>query len=431
MNGNNNYHPQGGHRWNQQRPYQGGNNGNSFNSNQPSFRDLIFGQAKINEGFTKKLVVNKKILDSLNVKFDGLSSALKNQLSFNKMLETQLAQLAAVVPSVEIGKISGQPESSHENASAVTMRGGTKEVEESNEGHSDMDEPPKVSKALERKKAPKGKTTPQEFFDTNILPFPQHNRKPSVDEPFPHFVEMIQKIQINVQLLEAMQVPTHARYLKDILSNKGPMPTSEVVKLTEECSTTILNRLPKKKKDPGCPTITCMIRAPRFDHALYDLGVSVSIMPKLQLVDSSVWYPAGIAKDILVRIHDCFVPVNFMVLDMNINKESLLILGHPFLSTTDARIDVGARVIRLHINGKKEKFEFRPRKDLISFMKNFILIEQQRMSMRLGEQLSMQPQKSKKPPTTPRKPHNIKTVCRKVGQAYASISPKVDASSSG
>nr|TKV94214.1 hypothetical protein SEVIR_9G278800v2 [Setaria viridis] len=333
MNGNNNYHPQGGHRWNQQRPYQGGNNGNSFNSNQPSFRDLIFGQAKINEGFTKKLVVNKKILDSLN-----------NQLSFNKMLETQLAQLAAVVPSVEIGKIPGQPESSHENASAVTMRG----------GHSDMDEPPKVSKALERKKAPKGKTIPQEFFDTNILPFPQHNRKPSVDEPFPHFVEMIQKIQINVQLLEAMQ---------DILSNKGPMPTSEVVKLTEECSTTILNRLPEKKKDPGCPTITCMIRAPRFDHALYDLGVSVSIMPKLQLVDSSVWYPAGIAEDILVRIHDCFVPVNFMVLDMDINKESLLILGHPFLSTTDARIDEGARVIRLHINGKKEKFEFRSRKE--------------------------------------------------------------------
>ncbi|RCV43308.1 hypothetical protein SETIT_9G283400v2 [Setaria italica] len=39
MNSNNNgYCPQGGQGWNQQCPYQGGNNGNSFNPNQPSFR---------------------------------------------------------------------------------------------------------------------------------------------------------------------------------------------------------------------------------------------------------------------------------------------------------------------------------------------------------------------------------------------------------
>ena len=47
MNGNNNsYRPQGGQTWNQSRPYyQGGNQGNSFNPNQPSLKDLVFGQA--------------------------------------------------------------------------------------------------------------------------------------------------------------------------------------------------------------------------------------------------------------------------------------------------------------------------------------------------------------------------------------------------
>ena len=35
----------------------------------------------------------------------------KNQLSFNKALETQLAQLAAATPAAELGKIPGQPES--------------------------------------------------------------------------------------------------------------------------------------------------------------------------------------------------------------------------------------------------------------------------------------------------------------------------------
>ena len=52
-----------------------------------------------------------------------------------------------------------------------------------------------------------------------------------------------------------MQVPTNAKYVKDILNNKKPLPSAEVVHTTEECSSAILNQLLEKKKDPGCPTI--------------------------------------------------------------------------------------------------------------------------------------------------------------------------------
>ena len=54
-----------------------------------------------------------------------------------------------------------------------------------------------------------------------------------------------------------MQVPTYAKYIKDILGNKRAFPTTEVVRLTEECSASILDPLLEKKKDLGCPTITC------------------------------------------------------------------------------------------------------------------------------------------------------------------------------
>jgi hypothetical protein len=47
----------------------------------------------------------------------------------------------------------------------------------------------------------------------------------------------------------------------------------------------------------------------------------------LQQADSSVHYPAGIAKDIPVKIRNYFVPVDFVVLDMEFTKESPLILG--------------------------------------------------------------------------------------------------------
>jgi hypothetical protein len=78
-----------------------------------------------------------------------------------------------------------------------------------------------------------------------------------------------------------MQVPTYAKYIKDILGNKKILPTTEVVQLTEECSAAILDPLPKNKKDPGCPTIACSIRAQHFKHAVYDTGASVIVMPKV------------------------------------------------------------------------------------------------------------------------------------------------------
>ena len=81
------------------------------NSNQPSLRDLVFGQAKINESLNKKLSANDKVLENVNAKVETLSSALKNQLSFNKMIEKQLAQVAAAFPFSK--KIN-----------AVTTRGG-------------------------------------------------------------------------------------------------------------------------------------------------------------------------------------------------------------------------------------------------------------------------------------------------------------------
>ena len=61
-------------------PFQGGgNNFNSnFNSNQPSLRDLVFGQAKINESLNEKLAANDKVLENKNTKVETLSSALKN-----------------------------------------------------------------------------------------------------------------------------------------------------------------------------------------------------------------------------------------------------------------------------------------------------------------------------------------------------------------
>ena len=60
---NNGFRQPGNNGWNNQSHPQGNWNYNSnYNSNQPSFKDLVLGQAKVNENITKKLMLNDKIL---------------------------------------------------------------------------------------------------------------------------------------------------------------------------------------------------------------------------------------------------------------------------------------------------------------------------------------------------------------------------------
>jgi hypothetical protein len=191
---------------------------------------------------------------------------------------------------------------------------------------------------------------------------------------------------MSTYILDAIQVPTYAKYIRDILNKKRPLPSTEVNKLTEECSAAILNKLPEKKKDPGCPTIDCSIGDQHFNNALCDLGASVSVMPAavyhkldhsaleptsmcLQLADQSVQYLLGIAENILVKIREFFVLVDFVVLDMHPDSKVSLIFERPFLSTANTHIDVGKGEIKFTINGQEEQFAFKSKQELNSFVK--------------------------------------------------------------
>ena len=53
-----------------------------------------------------------------------------------------------------------------------------------------------------------------------------------------------------------------------------------MVSLMEECSAIIQNKLPPKLKDLGSFSIPCAVGDITISRALYDLGVSVSLMPR-------------------------------------------------------------------------------------------------------------------------------------------------------
>jgi hypothetical protein len=231
---------------------------------------------------------------------------------------------------------------------------------------------------LEKEEENLGKALPKDISDTHLLPFPHQAKKLVEDENFSRFVEVIRRMYVHIPMLDTMQVPTYARYLKDILNQKRQIPEIDRLVFVERCSSAILDGLFDKMGDPGVSTISCLIGTQKFDQALCDLGASLSIMPKviydhlnhdslvptsmhLQLADQSIRCPVGIAEDILVRIRNSLVHVDFVVLEMDVYRQIPLILQRPFLSTARATNDVAAGIIKLNISRKEETFTFKPK----------------------------------------------------------------------
>ena len=88
---------------------------NQGNNSYASLKDLVYS-------INKKLHAHDKMLENINAKLDEFSSALKNQISFNKMIETQSAQIATAIPSYEKDRIPSKPEGTMETASFVMAR---------------------------------------------------------------------------------------------------------------------------------------------------------------------------------------------------------------------------------------------------------------------------------------------------------------------
>ena len=115
-------------------------------------------------------------------------------------------------------------------------------------------------------------------------------------------------------------------------------------------------------------------------HALCDLGASASVMPKrlydmldlksidpcsfgVRLVDSSIKKHIGRIYDVLIVVNDNYVPIDFLVMDIECDPSCPIILGRPFLRTVGAIIDMKEGIIRFQFPLKKGMEHF-PRKKM-------------------------------------------------------------------
>lgn len=69
----------------------------------------------------------------------------------------------------------------------------------------------------------------------------------------------------------------------------------------------------------------------------------------LQLADRLVTYLLGVLEDVIIKVDRFYLPVDFVVLDMEEDKDIPLIFGRPFMATARTLIDVEEGTLTLRI----------------------------------------------------------------------------------
>nr|XP_027121804.1 uncharacterized protein LOC113738745 [Coffea arabica] len=324
----------------------------------------------------------EKLAKVTSDRFERVEGKLDQLTTMYRNVEVQIGQIANVINNRNPGELPSKTEvNPREHVNAIILRSG-KTVEgfdfENSGGEKD------------KKQAIEGEQESQNdhviididalhpklnsHLNSNVIPFPHRLKKDGQDREFEKFFKMFKQLHINIPFIDAItQIPSYARFLKDIMSKKRKIVDNEMIALTEECSALIKNKLPPKLKDPGSFSIPCTIGQLHFSNALCDLGASVSLMPlsvarrlglqelkatniTLQLADRSITRPTGILENVLIKVRQSIIPVDFVVLDIEEDVRMPIILGRPFLATARTMIDVEKGKLILRVNGEELEF---------------------------------------------------------------------------
>nr|GEW84123.1 reverse transcriptase domain-containing protein [Tanacetum cinerariifolium] len=165
------------------------------------------------------------------------------------------------------------------------------------------------------------------------IPYPSRVNKQKLREKDDNLalkvVEIFKNLHIELSFADALlYMPKFALMFKSLLNNKEKLFDLAMTLLNENCSA-------KKLSLPEL-TSTQMI---------------------LELVDRSTTRPAGIAKDVFVKVEKFYFPIDIVVVDYVVDPRVLLILERPFLRSERALIDVYGEELTLRVDDEAITFK--------------------------------------------------------------------------
>ncbi|GJY18344.1 putative ribonuclease H-like domain-containing protein [Tanacetum coccineum] len=149
---------------------------------------------------------------------------------------------------------------------------------------------------------------------------------------------------------------THQKKVDEVLIGRSRLSNDEYSE--EEKMRIVEHGLPKKMCDPGNFVLLVRVNETVEMSALADTGASMSVLPycvfknlglgdpkpynsNLTMAENTQSKAMGEAKNLRIQIGYQAYLVGFLVLDIPVDKELPLLLGHPFLRACGAVIDIG------------------------------------------------------------------------------------------
>ncbi|CAA0830862.1 Unknown protein, partial [Striga hermonthica] len=277
------------------------------------------------------------------------------------------------------GKLPSQPE----QAKAITVLRSGKVVDNKVE----MPEPKEEETHSEKlKEAEPDKATDEPMLHKSPnpykprVPFPDRLRDEKQEKQFRDLFSMLSKVNVNLPLLDVIKnMPSYGKFFKDLVTKKRKFEDGEKV-VVYEAASAMQHDLPKKERDPGGFIIQIALGNGKVASGMLDLGAGINLMPFsifqrlglgdlrptrmcLQLADRSIWYPNGIVEDVLVKVGKLIIPVDFVVLDVGDvhenGKDHTILLGRPFMATTNTLIDVKNGTLNMTVLGESVSISVR------------------------------------------------------------------------
>nr|XP_027088481.1 uncharacterized protein LOC113709825 [Coffea arabica] len=223
-------------------------------------------------------------------------------------IRNQISQMATTINRLDSqnqGKLPSQPELNPKNVSAMTLRSG-KEIQGPEPVIPKDKDEEKIENELEREDSSGAdlKVLPDPIITakTNPPPFPNRLEKSKKQDKEKEILEVFRKVEINIPQLDAIkQVPKYVKFLRDLCVNRRRLRGDERVIVGENVSAVLQRKLPPK----------------------------------------------------------CGDPADFYVLDMDDDHSpdpSPLLLGRPFMSTAQTKIDVNKGTLSMEFDGETVHF---------------------------------------------------------------------------
>nr|GEU29337.1 reverse transcriptase domain-containing protein [Tanacetum cinerariifolium] len=188
------------------------------------------------------------------------------------------------------------------------------------------------------------------------------------------FFQIFQYLNFNISFADALiLMPKFGPTINTLLTNNEKLSELARTPLNEHCSAVLLKKLPEKLGDPGKFLIPCDFLGMDECLALADLDASINLMPlsmrnklslpklsptcmTLELTDSSISRPVGVAKDVFIKVGAFHFLADFIVVDFDADPRVPLILGISFLKTGRALIVVSKGELTIRVG--KEAITF-------------------------------------------------------------------------